>query len=69
MAVTRICCVKTAIIADPGTVAALVTLVAVITPLVLHRLVRGTAFDFLFERPARFRLSRARNRPTLQPAE
>ena len=68
MAVTRIVLVKSAIITDPGTVAALVTLVAVSVPLVLHRLVRGTSFDFLFYRPARFQL-RGPKAPTLQPAE
>lgn len=68
MAVTRIALVKTGIVSDPGTVALLVTSVAVAAPLVLHWLVRGTAFRFLFERPARFRLS-VPNRIALQPAE
>ena len=68
MAVTRIALVKSAVITDPGTVAAIVTLVAVTVPLVLHWLVRGTVFDFLFYRPARFRLQH-RKPATLQPAE
>ncbi len=68
MAMTRIGLVKTGIITDPGTVAFLVTSAAVIAPLVLHWLVRGTALNFLFERPARFRLAPAK-RATLQPAE
>ena len=68
MAVTRIALVKSGIITDPGTVAFLVTSVAVITPLVVHRLVRGTALSFLFERPARFHLSQPKTH-TLQPAE
>jgi len=68
MVVTRIALVKAGIITDPGTVAFLVTSVAVTTPLVLHWLVRGTALNFLFERPARFRLSE-RKHATLQPAE
>jgi len=68
MAVTRIALTKSGLITDAGTVAALVTLVAVIVPLVLHRLVRGTAFSFLFERPDRFHLSTP-GRTALQPAE
>lgn len=68
MAVTRIVLVKSAIITDPGTVAFLVTSVAVVTPLVVHRLVRGTTLNFLFERPARFHLSQPKTH-TLQPAE
>ncbi|MGV3633443.1 MAG: acyltransferase family protein [Pseudorhodoplanes sp.] len=68
MAATRIALVKTGIISDPGTAALLVTSVAVAAPLVLHMLVRGTAFRFLFERPARFRLS-APKRIGMQPAE
>jgi hypothetical protein len=46
----------------------LVTSMAVIAPLVLDRLVRGTALNVLFERPARFRLEPA-GRNALQPAE
>lgn len=68
MAVTRIVLVKSGIITDPGTVAALVTSVAVVTPLMLHWLVRGTRLDFLFYRPERFRLQ-GRKPATLQPAE
>jgi uncharacterized membrane protein YcfT len=68
MAVTRMALVKTGMIADPGTVAFLVTSVAVAAPLVLHRLVRGTALRFLFERPSRFHLP-ASKRTTMQPAE
>ncbi len=68
MAVTRIALVKTGIVTDPGTVALIVTSAAVTAPLVLHWLVRGTVLGFLFERPARFRLTPAK-RSTLQPAE
>ncbi|HWV41235.1 acyltransferase family protein [Pseudorhodoplanes sp.] len=68
MIATRMALTKTELIVDPGLVAALVTLVAVVTPLILHRIVRGTAFAFLFERPARFRLH-TNKKPTLQPAE
>lgn len=68
MAVTRIALKKTGMVTDPGTVAFLVTSAAVTAPLLLHWLVRGTAFRFLFERPARFHLS-APKRTTMQPAE
>jgi uncharacterized membrane protein YcfT len=68
MAATRIALAKSGVISDPGTAAALVTLAAVVTPLILHRLVRGTMFDFLFTRPARFRLQPQKS-TTLQPAE
>ena len=68
MAVTRVALVKAGWISDPGTVSAIVTLVAVTMPVLLHWFVRGTAFNFLFERPQRFRL--APSRPAvMQPAE
>jgi uncharacterized membrane protein YcfT len=68
MAVTRIALVKTGIVTDPGTVSLLVTAAAVVAPLALSWLVRGSALGFLFERPDRFRLS-APKRTALQPAE
>jgi uncharacterized membrane protein YcfT len=68
MAVTRIALVKTGIVTDPGSMAFLVTAVAVTTPLLVEALVRGTVLGFLFERPARFRLHRPKP-ATLQPAE
>jgi uncharacterized membrane protein YcfT len=68
MAATRVALTKSGLITDPGTVAALVTLTAVVTPLILHRAVRGTTLGFLFERPARFRLAAPRT-AALQPAE
>ena len=68
MAATRVAIVKSGLITDPGTVAALVTLVAVMVPLLLHWMVRGTSLDFLFERPDRFRLVK-RQPLKLQPAE
>ena len=70
MVITRIALVKTHTITDPGTVAALVTTMAVVTPLILHWIVRGTMLGFLFERPARFRLTPAKPATaTLLPAE
>ena len=68
MAATRTALVKFGLITDPGTVAAIVTLIAVTVPLILYWLVRGTSLNFLFERPDRFRL--IKQRPlNLQPAE
>jgi uncharacterized membrane protein YcfT len=68
MAATRTLMLKLGFIHDVGTVSAIVTLVAAITPLVFFLLVRGTGANFLFERPQAFRLEAPR-RTTLQPAE
>jgi uncharacterized membrane protein YcfT len=68
MAVTRTVLIKTGLVADVGTMSALVTAAGVIGPLVLFWIVRGTPLRFLFERPERFRLAPGR-RATLQPAE
>jgi uncharacterized membrane protein YcfT len=68
MAAARTLLLKTGVIADLGTVALIVTVVASTLPLVLHRIVRGTWASFLFERPRRLHLTGARPR-ALQPAE
>ncbi len=68
MATTRTVLVKFGWITDPGMLAAIVTSVAVITPLLLYWVVRGTALNFLFERPERFRLA-TRRPAAMQPAE
>ena len=65
MAATRAVLLKLGLL-DPGVAAAIVTAAAVLVPLVLERIVRGTPADFLFVRPALFSL---RPRPRLQPAE
>ena len=70
MAVTRIALAKTHVITDPGTAAALVTTMAVVVPLVMYRLVRGTMLNFLFERPNLFRLTAPRaKKENFLPAE
>jgi len=51
MAVTRIVLLKVAPWLDTGLVSLIVTAMGVVVPLILHRLVRNTAFRFLFERP------------------
>jgi uncharacterized membrane protein YcfT len=68
MAVTREALIRTGVIEDAGLVSLIVTVVAVIAPLVLERLVRRTPLSFLFERPAFARLT-PRSRPAVQPAE
>ncbi|RUP13771.1 MAG: acyltransferase [Methylobacterium sp.] len=68
MAATREILVRTGAIADIGLASLIVMTVAVLLPLVLERLVRGTAFDLLFVRPRWCRLvgSESRTRPVLQ---
>jgi uncharacterized membrane protein YcfT len=66
MAVGRAVLIKLGLVSDVGFAAAAVTATAVVAPLILERLVRGTTLDFLFVRPQVFRLVR---RPRLTPAE
>jgi uncharacterized membrane protein YcfT len=67
MAASRTILIKTGVITDAGTISLLVTTAGVIGPLVLFWIVRRTWFRFLFERPARFWLTRP-PQPALQPA-
>lgn len=68
MAVTRILLMKTGAldVIGVGWGAFLVTATAVVTPLIVARIIRGTWLDFLFVRPAAFRLG---PKPRLSPAE
>lgn len=59
MAAVREILVRTGIIADIGAASLTVMVVAVLLPLLLERLVRGTPLGFLFVRPARFHLAAA----------
>jgi uncharacterized membrane protein YcfT len=68
MATTRAVLLKTGIIPDLGTVSVIITAMGVVGSLLWYWAVRGTAFRFLFERPAWARLRPARG-PVLQPAE
>lgn len=69
MAVTRTVLLKTGIVEDVGLIALLVTLAGVVTPLLLHVLVRDTTpFKYLFVRPDWARIDR-RRAPRLSPAE
>lgn len=70
MAAARFAIVKTGAVADVGVAATLVTAFAVVLPLVLERLSRGTVLDFLYRRPAWAHIPPAREpRLTLQPAQ
>ncbi len=60
MAAAREILVRTGIISDIGAVSLIVMVVAVLLPLALERLVRGTPLNVLFVRPARFHLAPAR---------
>jgi uncharacterized membrane protein YcfT len=68
MAATRTVLLNTGLVPDLGTVALIVTLMAIAVPILLHALVRNTRFRFLFERPAAFRIAPSR-RPAILPAE
>jgi uncharacterized membrane protein YcfT len=68
MAATRAVLLKAGVIHDLGAVALVVTFAAIVAPLVLLWLVRGTWAGFLFDRPRMFMLGGGR-RPTLAPAE
>jgi uncharacterized membrane protein YcfT len=68
MAATRIVLLKTGLIADLGTMAALITVAGVVGALALFWLVRGTWARFLFERPVAFHLTPPK-RALLQAAE
>ena len=68
MAASRAVLLKSGIVADVGTIAALVTLSGVAGALAMHWAVRGTPLRWLFERPAWARFERKRP-AALQPAE
>jgi uncharacterized membrane protein YcfT len=68
MAATRTLLIKTGVIADIGTISALVTMAGVVGALAMFWAVRGTPLRFLFERPERFWLA-PKPRMALQPAE
>ncbi|MCJ2090438.1 acyltransferase family protein [Methylobacterium sp. E-005] len=59
MAATREILIRTGIIADIGAVSLIVMVVAVLVPLALEWLVRGTPLNILFVRPARCHLAPA----------
>ncbi|KAA0122632.1 acyltransferase [Methylobacterium sp. P1-11] len=69
MAAAREIVVRTGTIPDIGLASLTVMTLAVLLPLAVERLVRGTALDLLFVRPRLFRLvaSGPRTRPSLQP--
>ncbi len=68
MAVSRELLISTGLF-DVGTLSVLVTSAGVVGALALFWLVRGTAANFLFERPAWFRLAEPKAQSALQAAE
>lgn len=69
MAATRIALLKSGVITDVGLISLIVTVTAVIVPLIMHRIVSPTPLRFLFERPSWPRLVPARRPQTMVPAE
>ena len=69
MAPARSLLLKSGLISDIGTISLLVTLIAILVPVILHRLVKDTVLRFLFKRPAVFHLDRPRPRFGLAAAE
>ncbi|HUI97675.1 MAG TPA: acyltransferase family protein [Xanthobacteraceae bacterium] len=67
MAATRVLLLRSGLIGDIGVVSLIVTTAGVLGALALWWATRGTRLDFLWVRPARFRLAPAQ--PVLQPAE
>jgi uncharacterized membrane protein YcfT len=68
MAASRSALLKSGLVPDAGTVALIVTACGIAGALTLFWAVRGTALNFLFERPAWARLQQ-KPQYTLQPAE
>src|SRR5581483_4190981 len=68
MAVTRTLLLKTALIADVGVMALIITTSGVIGALIMWWAVRNTRLSFLFERPDFFRIA-PRPGVAAQPAE
>ena len=68
MAATRMVLVKTGIIADVGLVSLIVTLAAILVPLLMELAARRAGASFLFERPGWVRLRERRAAPRLQVA-
>lgn len=69
MVPARILLLKSGLIDDIGTISLLVTLVAILVPVLLHRLVKDTGLRFLFSRPAVFHLEQPHPRAQVMPAE
>ena len=73
MALTRTALLKSGLIADVGTISAIVTVAGVLGSLAIFWAARAAGANFLFERPALFRLvpdkKKAAPQPIMQPAE
>lgn len=69
MAVTRIAIVKTGVVTDTGAASLIVWLVALVSPLVVHAVLRVTPLRFLYERPTWLKLPyRQPTAPACPPA-
>ena len=69
MAATRMVLVKTGLIADVGLVSLIVTMAAILTPLLMEMAARRAGASFLFERPLFFTRGFRKPRHRLVPAE
>jgi uncharacterized membrane protein YcfT len=69
MAAARVALFKTGLVTDIGAMSLVVTAVGVSGALAMGWLARTAGLNFLFERPAAFRIAPARLRPMLQAAE
>jgi uncharacterized membrane protein YcfT len=69
MAATRTLLLKTAVIADIGTISLIVTVMGVLGALAIWRMALAVGANFLFERPAAFWIAPKKARPALQAAE
>jgi uncharacterized membrane protein YcfT len=73
MAASRVALLKTGVITDIGTISAIVTACGVIGSLAMFWAARAIGANFLFDRPAMFKLvpdkPKAAPGPVLQPAE
>ena len=67
MAATRILLLRSGLVDDIGVVSLIVTVVAIVAPLIAERLVRHTPAYFLFRRPPAFRIDRPQT-VRVQPA-
>lgn len=68
MVITKKLIFKQNVLTDTGTIAAIVTVLAVVLPLVFHTLIRNTWLRFLFERPAWATFSEATPSEATPPA-
>jgi hypothetical protein len=69
MAAARTLLLHAGLIGDIGTISLVVTIVGVLGALAIWRMALAVGANFLFERPAAFRIAPQKPRPALQAAE